>query len=86
MAEINTIEEARAEILRLEQEVATVTAERETLSQNNTELTEELHRVRTLNQEQFLQLRAQSSKQTDETDDEEQEVLSCEDFAKTIKI
>lgn len=85
MAEITTIEEARAEILRLQGQVTELTNERDTLSQNNNTLNTELESVRKLNQQYFNKLSAQYSQEPDKTDDEE-EVQSCEDFAKTLNI
>lgn len=86
MAEINTIEEARAEILRLQEQVTELTNERDTLSQNNATQAEELESVRKLNQQYFNKLSAQYSHQEDENNDDEKEVPSCEDFAKTLNI
>lgn len=81
--EINTIEEARAEIIRLNEELTERTNERDTLSQNNATLTQELEDVRKLNQQYFNKLSQQYSPQEDKTDNEEKEVPSCEEFAKT---
>lgn len=79
-----TIEEAQAEILRLQEENTRLTNERDTLSQNNATITEELGKVRTLNQQYFNKLSAQYSKQEEE--DEPEDVPSCEDFARTLTI
>lgn len=85
--EFNTIEEARAEILRLNEELAERTNERDTLSQNNNTLTEELESVRKLNQKYFNKLSAQYSPDEDEDEAEEDtHILSCEEFAKTHNI
>lgn len=85
MPEFNTIEEARAEILRLQDQVTELTNERDTLSQNNTTLTGELESVRKLNQQYFNKLSAQYSQEPGKPDNEE-EPQSCEDFAKTLNI
>lgn len=83
----NTLEEAQAEIIRLNEQVTELTNERDTLSQNNTTLTGELESVRKLNQQYFNKLSAQYSHEQDDSDeDEDEEVLSCEDFAKTLNI
>ena len=82
----NTLEEAQAEILRLQEANTELANERDTLSQNNTTLTGELENVRKLNQQYFNKLSAQYSQQPDESDSEDEEVLSCEDFAKTLNI
>lgn len=84
--EINTIEEARAEILRLQEENTELANERDTLSQNNTQLSTELESVRKLNQQYFNKLSAQYSHQEDKNDGGCEEVPSCEDFAKTLQI
>ncbi len=81
-----TLEEAQAEIIRLNEQVTELTNERDTLSQNNTTLTGELESVRKLNQTYFNKLSAQYSHEPDKTDNEEEEVQSCEDFAKTLNI
>ena len=81
-----TIEEARAEILRLQEQVTELTNERDTLSQNNATQAQELESVRKLNQTYFNKLSAQYSQQEGEKDDGEEEAPSCEDFAKTLDI
>lgn len=88
MPEFNTLEEARAEILRLNEELATRTTERDNYSTRVTELTRENESVRELNQQYFLKLSAQYKPNTDNEDEDEddEEVLSCEDFAKTLTI
>lgn len=85
MPEVTTIEEARAEILRLQEQVTELTNERDTLSQNNATQAQELESVRKLNQQYFNKLSAQFQNQEDEPDRVE-EVQSCEDFAKTLNI
>lgn len=84
--EITTIEEARAEILRLQEENTELTNERDTLSQNNNQLATELESVRKLNQQYFNKLSAQYSQQEDKNDGDAEEVQTCEDFAKTLNI
>ena len=79
-----TVETAQERILELEEQVAALTSERETLSQNNASLAADLERARTLNQKLFERV-SQKSEQEDKNNDEE-EVLSCEDFAKTLTI
>lgn len=81
-----TIEEAQAEILTLREQNAELTNERDTLLQNNEKLTGELSSVRELNQKYFNKLSAQFFPQDDEKGDEDEEVVSCEEFAKTLKI
>lgn len=81
-----TLEEAQAEIIRLNEQVTELTNERDTLSQNNATQAQELESVRKLNQQYFNKLSAQYSQEPDKTDNDEEEVQSCEDFAKTLNI
>jgi FtsZ-binding cell division protein ZapB len=84
--EINTLEEARAEILRLQEANTQLTNERDTLSQNNDSLSQELESVRKLNQQYFNKLSQQYIPAEDKTDADEEKVPSCEDFARTLNI
>ena len=79
-----TLEEAQAEIIRLQEANTELTNERDTLSQNNENLSREIEQVRTLNQQYFNKLTAQYSEPVVEKDDEE--TPTCEEFAKTLKI
>lgn len=81
-----TLEEAQARILELQDQVTELTNERDTLSQNNATLSGELEDVRKLNQQYFNKLSQQYIPAEDRKDDPEEEVPSCEDFAKTLKI
>ena len=83
--EFNTLEEARAEILRLNEELSTAQTERDNYSTQVTELTSEVEKVRELNQKYFLKLSAQYNP-TPQQEDDEPDVPSCEDFAKTLSI
>lgn len=83
--EFNTLEEARAEILRLNEELSTAQTERDNYSTKVSELTTEVEKVRELNQKYFLKLSAQYTPNTD-PEDEDPDVPSCEDFAKTLTI
>ena len=80
-----TLEEAQAEIIRLQDANTELTNERDTLSENNATLSQELENVRKLNQQYFNKLSAQYSQEQDENNSDE-EVPSCEDFAKTLSI
>lgn len=82
MPEINTIEEARAEIVRLQGRLTEVETERDTLSRNNETLTADLARVRTLNTEYFERLQQQYLKP--DAPEEPEPVPSCEEYAETI--
>lgn len=84
--EFKTLEEAKAEILRLNEELTERTNERDTLSENNKTLTADLESVRKLNQTYFNKLSAQYSKQDDESSDDDKEIVTCEEFAKTLNI
>lgn len=80
-----TLEEAQAEILRLQEENATLKTEKENYSNRVAELQGENEKVRELNQQYFLKLSAQY-KPTPEPEDDEDDVQSCEEFAKTLTI
>ena len=81
-----TLEEAQAKILELQEQNAQLTNERDTLSQNNADLTSELEGVKKLNQQYFNKLSQQFIPTEDKNDEEDDEVPSCEDFAKTLNI
>ena len=81
-----TLEEAQAKILEQAETITQLTNEKETLSQNNASLTEELDSVKKLNQQYFNKLSQQYLPQEDENNDEEKEVPSCEEFARTLNI
>lgn len=83
MAEITTLEQAQAEILRLQEENQKLTTERDSLSQDNTTLSTELESVRKLNQTYFNKLQAQYAGAEDKNDDDK-EVPSCQAYAKNI--
>ena len=80
-----TLEEALAENLRLNEELTAVTAERDNYCTQINELSSDLEKVRTLNQQYFLKLSAQYNPPKPE-DDDEPETPTCEDFAKTLTI
>lgn len=82
----DTLEQAREAIVDLQARVTELTNERDTLSQNNNQLTQELESVRTLNQKYFNKLSAQFQDQEGKNDNEDKEAPSCEDFAKTLNI
>lgn len=80
-----TLEEAQAEILRLNEELDTAKTERDNYSTKVNELSNDLEKVRNLNQQYFLKLSAQYKPNT-EPEDEEPDAPTCEDFAKTLTI
>ena len=84
MPEINTLEEARAEILRLNEELTTANATVNSYTEKVNELNGELEKVRDLNQAYFLKLSAQYTPPT--PDEDVEDVPTCEDFAKTLTI
>ena len=83
--QFNTLEEAQAEIIRLNEVNTELANERDTLSQNNNNLSQDNERLRKLNQSYFNKLSAQYSAPEDKNDNEE-EVPSCTEFAKTLNI
>lgn len=84
--DITTLEQAQEEILRLQGELSQITTERDTLSQNNETLTNQLNESRTLCQKFFNQLRAGTDQNREENQDDEKEPPSCEDYALTLNI
>lgn len=84
--EFNTIEEARAEIVRLTEELNQQRADNETLSQNNETLAHDLEHVRTINQQYFNRLMAQDSDPAGKTHEDDEEAPTCEEFARNLKI
>lgn len=81
----NTLEEAQAEILRLNEELTAANTERENYRTQVSDLTKENEKVRELNQRYFLKLSAQYNP-VPHSETEEDSPPSCEDFAKTINI
>lgn len=84
MPEFATLEEAQAEILRLNEALSAANTERENYSTRISEMTAELEKVRTINQQYFLKLSAQYTPPKPE--EPEEDAPSCEDFAKTLTI
>ena len=84
MDDFKTIEEAKAKILELQEENTKLTTERDTLSENNKTLTEELGSVKKLNQQYFNKLSQQYLPEGDDPDPEPEP--SLEEFALTLKI
>jgi len=81
-----TLEEAQAEIIRLQEANTELTNERNTLSQNNESLTQEVNSLRTLNQKYFNKLSAQYSEPDGGKKDDDKTTPTCEEFAKTLNI
>ena len=81
-----TLEEAQAEIIRLNEQLTERTNERDTLSQNNEKLQKELGEVRTLNQAYFNKLAAQYVQEDNADQSDEPPAPTCEEFAKTLNL
>lgn len=79
-----TPEEMQERILELEEENKGLTAERDTLLENNKTLTDDIERVRAVNQRYFEKLSMQEG--TGKEDEDEEQTPTCEEFAKTLKI
>lgn len=77
-----TIEQAQERILELEGQITELTNERDSLSQNNENLNRDLEAARTLNQRLFERVTTQESS----PEEEEETVLTCEEFAKTLHL
>ena len=86
MALFETLEDAQAEIIRLQEQLTQVETERDSLSQNKVQLETDLARVRQKNQEYFEKLTSYFSPTPGKTNDDDQEAASCEEYAKTINI
>ena len=83
----NTLEEARAEILRLNQELASAQTAEKNYTTRIEELTRENENVRELNQKYFLELSAQYQRdEKDEDKEPDEKQISLEDFARTLSI
>lgn len=81
----NTLEDAQAEIIRLNEELTRTTTERDALQTTNNTLTQQNENLHKLNQSYFNKLSAQYLPE-DEDKDDEPDVPTCEEFAKTLKI
>ena len=81
-----TLEDAQSMILDLQQRLTEVETERDSLSQNNAQLSADLARVRTKNQEYFEKLSSYYSPTPDKPNEPEKEVESCEEFAAKLTI
>lgn len=81
-----TLEEAQEKILELNEQVQNLTTERDSLSQDNESIKNECENLRTLNQKYFNKLLAQEVDAKKQSDEEGEEVPTCEEFAKTIEI
>lgn len=80
-----TPEEMQERILELEEENKGLAAERDTLLENNKTLTDDIQRVRAVNQRYFEKLSMQEASENDDDEDDEP-TPSCEEFAKTLTI
>ena len=81
-----TLEEAQAQIIEQKERITELENERDTLSEKNKNLTEDNERIRTLNQKYFEKLSMQTENPENPNKDEEPEVPTCEEFAKTLTI
>lgn len=80
----DTLEEAQARILELDDEVANLKTEKDALSQDKEKLKKDNDSLRTLNQKYFNKLIAQDSKEEEEEEEEDDKVPTCEEFAHTL--
>lgn len=82
-----TLEEAQEQILTLNEQLLSITGERDTLLEDNKNLSNEVENLRTLNQKYFNKLIAQEGDTKNDVDKKEgEEVPTCEEFAKTINL
>lgn len=80
--DVNTIEEARAKILRLQEEMETLTNERNSARETLAETEKRLQEVRDLNHKYFLKLTTPADNDPDKDDEP---APTCEEFAATLK-
>ena len=85
MKKFETLEDAQAEIIRLNERLTEVETERDSLSQNNDTLTSDNARLRALNTSYFEKL-SQQYVQPEKEKEQPPAAPSCEDFAKTLII
>lgn len=81
-----TLEEAQEQIVTLQASLTEITTERDTLKDNNKKLSDDLTRVRELNQRYFEKLSAQYVPPGGDTGNGDHEEPTCEEFARTLKI
>ena len=82
-----TLEDAQARIVELEELNDRLEHEKETLSQTNEELTKRNEDLRSKNQMYFDKLIAQEDTTKKKEDEEgEEDIPTCEEFAKSLKI
>ena len=77
-----TLEEAQARILELEQELESVTNERDTLSENNNSLNERVAQLSERCQNFFNQIIQQ--RENPDNEDDEEETQTLEEFTNSI--
>lgn len=80
-----TLEEAQEQIVNLQNSLTELTNERDTLKSNIQKLTNDLTRVRELNQRYFEKLSAQYVPTGGDPSNDHEEP-TCEEFARTLKI
>lgn len=81
-----TLEAAQEEILRLNGVVTELETARDALSSDNETLKADNERIRTLNQKYFEKLCMQDSSSSGVNNNEDEEPVSCEEFARTLNI
>ena len=79
-----TLEEAQAKILEQQEQIQSLTTERDSLSQDNEKLKNESEELRKLNQKYFNKLIAQDKSEPEE--DKPEAVPTCEEFAANLDI
>lgn len=84
--QFSTLEEARAEIIRVQELLTAAETERDALKSQNATQAEDLRRVRELNQQYFLKLSAQILDHEKEDPQQDEQIQTCEEFAKTLTI
>ena len=78
----DTLEQAQARILELDDQIKELTTERDSLSQDNESKDQTIAELKTQNQKYFNRLMAQEDDtEKDDKEEEEPEIPTCEEFA-----
>ena len=81
----DTLEQAQARILELDDQIKDLTTERDSLSQDNEAKDQTIAELKTLNQKYFNRLQAEGDGEHGKKKEEiEPEIPSCEDFATNL--
>lgn len=80
----DTLEQAQARILELDDQIKELTTERDSLSQDNEAKDQTIAELKTQNQKYFNRLMAQEDDTEDKDEEDEPEIQTCEEFATNL--